>query len=288
MRLLVFGQTGQVARALARLCEVRKVRADFLARSEAELIDPAACAEAIGRSGADFVVNAAAFTAVDRAEKREARALVINGEAPAEMAAAAKGAGVPFLHISTDYVFDGTGGKALEETARALPINAYGRTKLAGERGVAEVGGQYVILRTACVYSGQPGNFVSSIYRAACNQQQIEVVCDQTGGPTRADQIAGAIMTIAHAFDRRRGVSGLFHFAGAPPVSRADLARRIIEMAGFDCAVRPISSSSLCAPARRPAHVALDCRKIAALYGIGQPDWRETLGETVKMLEAGR
>ncbi|MFN3576720.1 MAG: SDR family oxidoreductase, partial [Tabrizicola sp.] len=156
MKLLVFGKTGQVARELQRLAP----DATYLGREDADLLNPTACAAAIAAHDADAVINAAAWTAVDRAETEEAAATIVNGDAPTAMARAAAAKGVPFLHISTDYVFDGAGDRPFTPDHPAAPQNAYGRSKLAGEQGVRGAGGNHRIQRTARVVSAQGANIV--------------------------------------------------------------------------------------------------------------------------------
>ncbi|MEL7451730.1 MAG: sugar nucleotide-binding protein, partial [Pseudomonadota bacterium] len=180
------------------------------------------------RTEADAVINAAAYTAVDRAEEDEAHATLINGEAPGAMARAAAAKGVPFLHISTDYVFDGAKDGAWSEDDPTAPLGAYGRSKLKGEEAVRAAGGGPVILRTAWVFSAHGSNFVKTMLRLARAQaakrsrtqdfdrDRLAVVDDQWGGPTPAADIAAALVAIARAFRAGRGVSGTFHFAGQP------------------------------------------------------------------------
>ena len=164
VRVLVFGQTGQVARELARRVP-EGVTAQFLARDQADLLQPEACAALIAEAECDAVINAAAWTAVDRAEVEEAAATVVNGAAPAAMARACAARGLPFLHISTDYVFDGAGDQPCAPGDPLAPLGAYGRSKLQGERGIAEAGGAWLVLRTSWVVSAHGTNFVKTMLR---------------------------------------------------------------------------------------------------------------------------
>ncbi|MFN3525782.1 MAG: SDR family oxidoreductase, partial [Paracoccus sp. (in: a-proteobacteria)] len=186
--LLVFGRSGQVARELARLAP----DARFLGREQADLTDPDACAAAI--IGANAVLNAAAYTAVDRAEAEPALAHRINAEAPAAMSRACAAQGIPFLHISTDYVFDGSGTSARAEDAATGPLGVYGASKLAGEAGVAAAGGQWAVMRTSWVFSAHGSNFVKTMLRLGAERPALSVVSDQTGGPTPAASIASACL----------------------------------------------------------------------------------------------
>jgi dTDP-4-dehydrorhamnose reductase len=279
MSILVFGKTGQVAQELQRRGAVVA-----LDRTAADLADPDACAAKIRALRPDLVINAAAYTAVDRAEEEEALATVINGEAPGAMARAAAELGVAFLHVSTDYVFDGTGKKPWGVSDQPHPIGAYGRSKLAGERAVVAAGGAHAILRTSWVFSAHGGNFVKTMLRLGRTRDALSVVADQVGGPTAAGDIADALLTMAQAFLAGRGASGVYHFAGAPDTSWAGFAREIFVQSGLDVAVGDIASSAYPTPAKRPANSRLDCSDLLRDYGIGRPDWRASLAEVLQEL----
>ena len=177
-----------------------------LGRAEADLADPESCARAVAAAETDIVVNAAAYTAVDRAEQEEAVATTVNGEAPGAIARAAAGRGLPFLHVSTDYVFDGSGDGPWTEDDPPAPLGAYGRSKLAGERAVAAAGGAHAILRTSWVHAGHGANFVRTMLRAGASRPRLTVVDDQRGGPTPASAVAATLVALAHAFANGRGV----------------------------------------------------------------------------------
>ncbi|MBZ0128477.1 MAG: dTDP-4-dehydrorhamnose reductase [Rhodobacteraceae bacterium] len=288
MRLLVFGKTGQVARELADLCRAEGVQAEFLGREVADLANPVQCAARIASAEADIVINAAAYTAVDRAETEPELARTINAEAPAAMAAMAHLRAMPFLHISTDYVFDGSGDRPWAEDDPTAPQSVYGETKLAGERGVAESAGAHAILRTAWVFSPYGANFVKTMLRLGAERDALNIVEDQSGGPTPAAAIASALVTMARAFHAGGGVSGVFHFAGAPATTWADFAEAIFAARPDAPRINRIPTRLFPTPARRPANSVLDCRKIADTYGIAQPDWRQGLARVLKQLEAER
>lgn len=278
MRLLVFGRTGQVARELAIQAHVRGIELDALGREHADLTDPAACAAAVEGAEADVVINAAAYTAVDKAEADAGAAQTVNAEAPGAMARAAAKRGLPFLHVSTDYVFDGAPGRPWREDDPTGPLGVYGATKLAGETAVAAAGGAHAVLRTAWVFSAHGANFVRTMLRLGSERDVLRVVDDQIGGPTPARDIAGALLDIASAFAAGRGVPGVFHFAGAPAVSWCGFARAVFEQKGGKApVVEAIPSREYPTPARRPLNSVLDCSRIAATYGIAQPDWRAGL-----------
>jgi len=283
MKLLVFGQTGQVARELqARAGPDLEIVA--LGRDRANLEDPAACAEQVAQTGAEAVINAAAYTGVDRAEAEEARATVINGAAPAAMAEAAARRGIPFLHVSTDYVFDGSGGAPFAPGDRPAPVNAYGRSKLAGEEGVRAAGGQAAILRTSWVFSAHGANFVKTMLGLSQTRDALSVVDDQIGGPTPADDIAATLITMARAMLAGQG-GGTWHFAGAPAISWAGFARETFAQAGRDVAVTGIPGSDYPTPAARPLNSRLDCATLETDFGIKPADWKAGLARVIAELE---
>ena len=270
--ILVFGKTGQVACALQRQADVVA-----LDRSAADLADPAACARTIRTHAPRAVINAAAWTAVDQAEDQEAAATVVNGDAPGAMARACAALDIPFVHISTDYVFDGTGSAPWRPDSPVGPLGAYGRSKLAGERAVQAVGGTAVILRTSWVFSAQGKNFVRTMLRLGAAQPSLAVVADQIGGPTAAGDIAAACLVMAAGLQTRPELAGIYHFSGVPDVSWADFAREIFAQAGLPCTVRDIASADYPQKARRPANSRLDCTTLHQAFGIARPDWRTSL-----------
>lgn len=277
MNILVFGKTGQVARALIAAGPDAGVQIAALGRDAADLSDPDACADAITQSDADAVINAAAWTAVDAAEENEAAAGVINADAPGAMAQACAAKGIPFVHISTDYVFDGTDGPAWQPGDAIGPLGAYGRTKLAGEQAVVAAGGTHAILRTAWVFDATGKNFVTTMLRLSQTRNALTVVGDQIGGPTPADAIADACITMVKAMTAGQDASGIYHFSGAPDVSWADFARAIFDVAKRDVTVTDITTADYPTPAKRPANSRLDCTSIEETFGITRPDWRAAL-----------
>lgn len=282
MTRLVFGQTGQVAQELIR----RAPEATFLSRSDADLTNPEACAAAIHAHKPSLVINAAAWTAVDKAEEEETTATTVNGTTPGAMAKACAALNIPFLHVSTDYVFDGSGSDAWTEDAPTAPLGAYGRTKLTGENAIRASGAQHTILRTAWVFSTHGANFVKTMLRLAETRDALNVVEDQIGGPTWAGHIAEALLTIADAFEAGQGKTGTYHFAGAPHISWAGFATEIFTQAGQTIAVTGIPTEAYPTPAARPKNSRLDCAKITRDYGIQTPDWRIGLAATLKELQS--
>ena len=284
MRLLVFGQTGQVARELARRCP-DGVSPFFLGRDQADLNDPARCSEAIAHHDCDAVINAAAWTVVDRAEAEEDAATRVNGDSPGAMAHACRARGIPLLHISTDYVFDGQGEAPFTPDHPTAPLNAYGRSKLAGEHAIRATAARHVILRTSWVVSAHGQNFVKTMLRLGAERSVLNVVADQIGGPTPASAIADALYVAAMAL-RDGAPGGTYHFAGTPDTSWADFARAIMTGAGLSCAVNDIPTSAYPTPAARPMNSRLDCSTLTRDFGIPRPDWRAGLAEILKELRA--
>lgn len=276
--LLVFGRTGQLARALARLAP----EARFLGRDEADLTDPETCAALIRDLRPIAVINAAAYTAVDRAQSEPDLARLINAEAPAAMARAAAGLAVPFLHVSTDYVFDGSGTRPWGEGDPTGPLGVYGATKLAGEQAVASAAGQWLVLRTSWVFSAHGANFVRTMRRLGAERDELGVVADQIGGPTPADALAKACLTLTGAMRADRSRGGIYHFSGAPDVSWADFAREIMVQDGLTCRITDIATTEYPTPAHRPANSRLDCAAILRDFAIARPDWRAGLGQVLQ------
>lgn len=280
--LLIFGRTGQVALELARLAP----EARFLGRDEADLADPAACAASILAARPAAVINAAAYTAVDRAESDQGAARLVNAEAPGAMARACAELGIPLVHVSTDYVFDGSGTAARAENAPTGPLGVYGQTKLDGEHLIAAAGGQWAVMRTSWVFSAHGTNFVRTMRRLGAERDRLTIVADQVGGPTPAADIAATLLAMARAMIADPSKGGIYHFAGAPDVSWADFAREIFARSGLSPQVVDIPTSAYPTPARRPLNSRLDCSAISRDFGIPRPDWREGLDRVIQELSA--
>ncbi|MEY8841449.1 dTDP-4-dehydrorhamnose reductase [Cribrihabitans sp. XS_ASV171] len=284
MKILVFGATGQVARELQRRAGAHEIEA--LGRDAADFTDPAACATLVKATDAQAVINAVAYTAVDKAESEEALATTVNGETPGAIARAAAERGLPLVHISTDYVFDGAGETPFDPDHSTGPLGAYGRSKLAGEEAVRAAGGAHAILRTSWVVSAHGGNFVKTMLRLGAERDKLTIVADQVGGPTCAADIADACLAIAAQLVADPGKSGSYHFSGAPDVSWAEFAREIFAQSGTDCAVEDIPTSAYPTPAKRPLNSRMDNSATEATFGIARPDWRKGLTEILSELGA--
>jgi dTDP-4-dehydrorhamnose reductase len=280
MTFLIFGYSGQVATELRA-----QGPCIALGRDQVDLNDPAACVAAIEAHAPTAVINAAAYTAVDRAEAEEPLANRINAEAPAAMAQACAAHSIPFVHLSTDYVFDGTGTAAWKPSDPVAPQNAYGRSKLAGEDAVRAAGGIYAILRTSWVFSAHGANFVKTMLTLSQTRNALNVVADQIGGPTPADAIAAACRDVAQQLIDDPSKSGTYHFSGAPETSWDVFAREIFTRSGRTVAVTGIPTAAYPTPASRPANSRMDCTHLASTFGIAQPDWQAGLDRVLKQLD---
>lgn len=283
MKLLVFGRRGQIA------TELRRLRPDalFLSREDADLSNPSACATAIRTHMPQGVINAAAWTAVDKAETEEAVATVVNGDAPRAMARECADLGVPLIQISTDYVFDGSGERPFAPDDPTGPLGAYGRSKLRGEAAIRMAGGTYAVLRTSWVFSAHGNNFLTTMLRLGRERDSLNVVADQIGGPTPARAIADACLAIVAQLATDPGKSGIYHLSGVPDTSWAAFAREIMAQADLNCVVNDIPSSEYPTPAQRPANSRLDCSDLAR-FGLDRPDWKQAIRDILTELEVTR
>ncbi len=282
MRMLVFGKNGQVARCLRD--EAGSVDLVALGSADCDLTNPGAGAEAVRRVAPDIVVNAAGYTAVDKAETERETARRLNAEAPAELAAAARASGARFFHLSTDYVFDGSGG-AYTENAATAPLNVYGKTKRDSEIAVLAAAPDAIVMRTSWVFSEYGANFVKTMLHLGSTRDALRIVEDQIGGPTPARAIARAILAIASKLHRGAAGAGVYHYQGVPVVSWADFAQAIFEVADLNVAIRKIPTSEYPTPARRPLRTVLDCARIERDFGLSAPDWRSDLFQVVDALQ---
>ena len=278
--ILVFGKTGQVGR------ELQKLKGIFcLDRVKVDLVDTKACMEAIIHYKPSAVINAAAYTAVDKAEEQEEIANLINGETPGAMAKVCTDLNIPLVHISTDYVFDGTGERAWKTTDPTNPKNAYGRSKLKGEKAIREAGCTYVILRTSWVFSAHGNNFIKTMLRLSKVKESLTVVDDQVGGPTPASDIAKACKDIARQLIFSPQKSGIFHFSGSPYLSWCEFANAIFERSGKKTIAQPIKTSEYPTQACRPLNSRLDCSLTKSIFDLDQPKWRVGLNNVLRDLE---
>ena len=291
MRVLVTGRDGQLARSLAeRAAACPDLSLETVGRPELDLERPESIAAAIAAAAPDVVVNAAAYTAVDQAEDEPDRADRINAAAAGEVAEAARRAGARIIQVSTDYVFDGSAEGPYSEAAPTNPLGVYGRSKLEGERRVAESNPDHLILRTAWVYSPFGRNFVRTMLNAAQGRDTLNVVDDQHGNPTSALDIADGVLAIMKGWVGApgRGLGQVYHLAGTGSTSWCGLARQVFAAAaalGLPTAeVNPIRTEDWPTRAVRPRNSRLDCSKLEADFGYRAPGWQDSVTETVRRL----
>ncbi|HSG24039.1 MAG TPA: dTDP-4-dehydrorhamnose reductase [Azonexus sp.] len=296
MSILLLGKDGQVGWQLQRsLAPHGQVVA--CGRAECDLSNLDQIRSVVREIKPSVIVNASAYTAVDRAESESELARRINAEAPGVLAVEAAALGALLVHYSTDYVYDGSKSGAYIETDATSPQSVYGRTKLAGEEAIRAIGGKSLIFRTSWVFGARGGNFVKTILRLAREKDALNVVADQIGSPTPAAMIA-TVSGIALAMLRRgqlleKGENRLYHLAAARPVSWCEFARTIVDLAGqepgFDLrlkpeAINPISTAEYPTPAVRPTNSRLDCSRLEADFGLQMPDWQPYLARMLQLL----
>jgi dTDP-4-dehydrorhamnose reductase len=291
VKLLVTGRDGQLARGLAETAGAG-VQVVAIGRPELDLADEKSVAAAVARERPDIVVNAAAYTAVDKAETESALAHAVNALGAQHVAKACAASAIPIIHISTDYVFDGTKSDPYLEDDPTAPINVYGRTKLEGERRVAKACERHLILRTAWVHSPWGVNFVKTMLRLATTRPNIGVVADQKGSPTYAPHLAAIVLAIAARVTADPGGVrwGVYHAVGGGETTWSGFAREIFRHAaeqGLPAAeVAAIATAAYPTPARRPANSRLNCDRLRLLLGVELPDWRVGAQDCVTRISA--
>ena len=277
MSVLVFGAGGQLGSALAARDGV-----NALDRSQCDITDSKAIAAVLSAFRPDAIVNAAAYTAVDKAEAEPDMAFHVNAIAPGLIAQEAGRLGIPVIHISTDCVFSGAGSAPYSEENAATPINVYGESKLKGEQAVLAASPDNLVVRVSWVFSASGSNFLHVVLKLAAKLDQLRIVSDQIGGPTYAGHLARDLLAMVPSL---KGRGGVYHYCGAPFVSRADFAREILKQAGLSSTVTEIPTADFPTPAERPLNSRLDCSKIEKKFGLPQPDWREGLAEVLNELK---
>ena len=289
MNILVTGCMGQLGRSFRRAMAFSDQRCIFTDVRDGDdvmaldITDQDAVSAAVKDNSVDLIVNCAAYTNVNKAEEEEDLAYRINALAPGILARAAKDAGALLVHISTDYVFDGTGHIPYSEDMPVSPLSAYGRTKQAGEQLIADSGCRYMIFRTAWLYSSFGGNFVQTIYDKTASQPVISVVSDQIGTPTYAQDLADAISGIIESgmLDK----TGIYHYTNEGVCSWYDFAKEICDMSGHLCDVRPCRTSDYPTKTRRPHYSVLDKTKVKETFGIEIPHWKDSLMFCIRQIE---
>lgn len=286
MKVAVFGAAGQVGRALSRATERRGIAVAAFDREVADITDAVTIRAALARAGADVVVNAAAYTAVDKAESESARAFAVNRDGAANLARTAADAGLPLIHLSTDYVFDGTKSRAYTEEDPIAPLGVYGRSKAEGEAAVLASKPNATILRTAWVYGLEGANFVKTMLRLGAERDTLRVVHDQRGCPTFADDLADAVLTIA-----TKPRAGIYHVTGQGEATWFEFATAIFANAARHGArvphLVPITTAEYPTPARRPANSVLSNAKVKRTFAVELPHWNDGLSRMLNAHFAG-
>ena len=288
-KILILGRSGQVARELGKL-GAAGFELEFAGRERLDLASGADLRALLDEARPAAVINAAAYTAVDKAESEPDAAFALNRDAPAALARACAAAEIPFVHFSTDYVFDGAKAEPYLETDPVNPTGVYGASKAAGEAAVLAAGGPAIVLRTSWVFSAFGTNFVKTMLRLAATREEIGVVADQLGRPTWAEDCAlGALRAVRALLDGEVEDAELFHLAGEGDASWADFARAIFAesaaRAGPSARVKPITTADYPTPARRPANSRLDCSKIIGALDFRPRPWRQSLKSCFEELE---
>lgn len=290
--ILVFGAGGQVGQELLAAAKAQGAVVRGVTRAEADITDRDAVRRIIEAEQPRLVVNAAAYTAVDKAESEPDRAEAGNVVGPGLLAEEAERAGMPVLHISTDYVFDGTKTGAYTENDPLAPLGVYGRTKAEGEAAVRVANPRHVILRTAWVYGRYGNNFLKTMLRLAGERDRLRVVADQRGCPTATADIAAAILAVDRTLARDPDLAGTFHFAGTGVTSWHGFAEAIVAaqapLTGKAPPVDLITTAEFPTPARRPANSELSSDRFAQAFGYRAAPWQQRTRETVEVLHAGR
>ena len=285
MNILVTGANGQLGREMQRLSAVSPNNYTFTDVAELNVTDAGAVRQAVAQTRAEVIVNCAAYTNVERAEEDEEAADRLNRGAAENLARAAEANGATLIHVSTDYVFDGTGHRPYTEDMATSPLGAYGRTKLAGEEAVKASGCRYLILRTAWLYSEYGNNFLKTMLRLTSERETLRVVFDQVGTPTYAGDLALAIFSLIEA-GRYTGNEGVYHFTDEGVCSWYDFAVEIAAAAGHDtCRIIPCHTSEYPTKATRPAYSVLDKTRFKETFQMDIPHWREALIYCMKRLQ---
>lgn len=289
MRVAVTGKSGQLARCLAD-CVPADVVATFLGRDSMDMSVADFDLSPLKDFKPDLVINASAYTAVDKAEEEQEAAYQLNALAPIRLASFCKGQGISLVHVSTDYVFDGAGQRPHVESDPVAPLNVYAMSKLQGEQGVAAALPEHIILRASWVYSAYGNNFVKTMLRLAEVRDRLTIVHDQRGAPTSAHDMADAIWRIVKVVQGGRSDPyGLYHYSGNGNASWAEFAEDIFENADGLIEKKPevvrIPTSEFPTPAKRPGYTVLDCSKFDQTFEIERPEWQSSLRVVLSKLK---
>jgi len=290
VKLLLVGSNGQLGWEVLNAAKDRGLECEGIDTPQFDITDRGAVERTVGRERFSLIVNAAAYTAVDKAEVKRDEAFAVNADGPGDLAFVCAKNHLPLIHISTDYVFDGNKTSPYNESDPICPIGTYGESKAAGEKAVREALETYVILRTSWLYSSHGNNFVKTILRLASEREELRVVADQYGCPTYAADLAAAIIDLATQINRRGSVQwGVYHYCGHGVTTWYGFAQQICQLAKKHRAlqvkrIEAISTEEYPTPARRPPYSALDCSKIKSVFSIQTRPWQDSLAEMLARL----
>lgn len=287
MKVLVTAAQGQVGHALMCLAQGSPVEVISLTRTQLDITDPRSIQTSIGQVKPDVLINAAAYTAVDKAESDQPAAWRVNETGPENLAQACKQAGIPLIHISTDYVYSGEQTQPYTESDPTDPLSVYGASKLAGDEAIVSILDEHIILRTSWVFGRHGNNFVKTMLRLGKDRDELGIIDDQHGGPTAAEDIAETILELCESIQAGKAAWGLYHYSGQPATTWYGFASAIFDRAksmGFDLGVKlkAITTQDYPTPAKRPKSTILDCNKIKIRYNIDQSDWRARLDAIIQ------
>jgi dTDP-4-dehydrorhamnose reductase len=282
MKILVTGAKGQLGSEIRDLSDNLKGGTFIFTDTDLDITDPKALDSYFGENRTDIVINCAAYTAVDRAEKERKAAYLLNEKACSHLAGLSKKYGFRLLHISTDFVFDGKKSTPYIETDKTGPVSIYGMTKLGGEKELISKASSYIIIRTSWLYSSYGNNFVKTILRVSGEKDELRVVYDQTGSPTYARDLAGAIIKIIPQF--KHGTREIYHYSNEGIASWYDFAKSICEFAQVNTPVLPVETADYPTAARRPAYSVLSKKKIKSDFNLRIPYWRDSLKECLSLM----
>lgn len=285
MRVMITGASGMTGSELARQAVANGWESSAFTHRELDIGDDAAVSEAVAAAQPDVIINAAAFTGVDAAESARAEAMRVNRDGPANLARSARKSGATMIHISTDYVFDGTSSRPCLPSDPVHPTGVYGESKLAGEIAVRDACERHAIVRTSWVYSHDGRNFVRTMLQAGAEKRELRVVNDQHGSPTAAADLASALLRAAERVHAFPALGGTYHFSNAGITTWYEFAKAIFELRGGDAPrIVPIATSDYPTVARRPAYSALDTTSFRETFDVTPRHWRDALIETLEKL----
>ncbi|MBL0406301.1 dTDP-4-dehydrorhamnose reductase [Microvirga aerilata] len=288
--ILVFGSGGQLGQELAALARQRGLALRGLTRAQVDIANPSQVENALAEARPSVIINAGAYTKVDRAEAEPAEAMQANATGPGVLAKACAAAGLPLIHVSTDYVFDGSQPGTYRESDPIAPLGVYGRSKAAGEHAIREILSEHVIVRTSWVYGVYGANFLKTILRLAGEREELRIVADQRGCPTSTADLAEALLAVAQALGKGRAVFGTYHFAGSGATTWHGFAQRIVAaqqpFTGRFVPVLPIRTDEYPTPAQRPANSELDSSRFSETFGYTARPWADAVDHAVEQLLA--